>query len=62
MVQKEMILIEDLLTDEWWQDVSLPMLENIRKRLRPLGVEGVFGPQAAELVEILAEIERRSAT
>jgi hypothetical protein len=29
--------------------------------LHPLGVEGVFGPKAAELVEILAEIERRSA-
>jgi len=36
MVQKEMMLIEDLQTDEWWQDVSLPMLENVRKRLRSL--------------------------
>jgi type I restriction enzyme R subunit len=36
MVQKEMVLIEELLTDEWWQDVSLPMLENVRKRLRSL--------------------------
>jgi type I restriction enzyme R subunit len=36
MVQKEMLLIEELQTDEWWQDVTVPMLENVRKRLRSL--------------------------
>ncbi len=36
MVQQQLPLIHDLQTDEWWQDVTLPMLEEVRKRLRLL--------------------------
>jgi type I restriction enzyme R subunit len=36
MVQAEMLLILDLQSDEWWQDVTTPMLENARKRIRNL--------------------------
>lgn len=36
MVQEQMLLIHDLLSDEWWQDVTLPMLERMRRRLRGL--------------------------
>jgi type I restriction enzyme, R subunit len=31
-----MVLIQDVQTDEWWQDVTLPMLEVLRRRLRNL--------------------------
>ena len=31
-----MPLIQDVQTDEWWQDVTPPMLETARKRLRLL--------------------------
>ncbi len=36
MVAAEMALILDLQTDEWWQNVTLSMLEHVRKRLRDL--------------------------
>lgn len=36
MVNEQMPLIQDLQTDEWWQDVTVPMLENVRRRLRAL--------------------------
>jgi len=36
MVREQMALIQDVLTDEWWQDVTLPMLEIMRRRLRRL--------------------------
>ena len=36
MVAAELELIQDLLRDEWWQDVTLPMLEEVRRRLRGL--------------------------
>ena len=36
MVQQQLRLIQDLQTDEWWQDVTTPMLESVRKRLRLL--------------------------
>lgn len=36
MVQKQMVLIEDLQTDEWWQDVTVTLLESVRKSLRSL--------------------------
>jgi type I restriction enzyme, R subunit len=29
-------LIQDVQTDEWWQDVTVPMLELMRRRLRGL--------------------------
>ena len=35
-VKAQMALILDIQTDEWWVDVSYPMLENARKRLRSL--------------------------
>ena len=31
-----MPLIQDVQTDEWWQDVTVPMLEVVRRRLRDL--------------------------
>jgi len=36
MVKERMALILDLQTDEWWQDVTIPLLENVRRRLRDL--------------------------
>jgi type I restriction enzyme R subunit len=36
MVKDRLVLIQDLQTEEWWQDVTVPMLEVIRRRLRDL--------------------------
>src|SRR5688572_30569653 len=36
MVREQMALIQDIQTDEWWQDVTVPMLEIVRRRLRDL--------------------------
>ncbi|MBA3342839.1 MAG: DEAD/DEAH box helicase family protein [Gemmatimonadaceae bacterium] len=36
MVREQMALIEEVQTDEWWQDVTVPMLEVVRRRLRDL--------------------------
>jgi type I restriction enzyme R subunit len=36
MVREQMALIQDVQTDEWWQDVTTPMLEIVRRRLRDL--------------------------
>lgn len=36
MVAKQMNHIQDVQTEQWWQDVNIPMLEIIRKRLRDL--------------------------
>jgi type I restriction enzyme R subunit len=36
MVREQMALIQDVQTDEWWQDVTVPMLEGMRRRLRDL--------------------------
>ena len=35
-VQEQIVLIQDVQTDEWWQDVTVPMLEVMRRRLRNL--------------------------
>jgi type I restriction enzyme R subunit len=35
-IAKELPLIADVQTDEWWTDVTLPMLEHVRRRLRLL--------------------------
>ena len=36
MVNEQMLLIQEVQTDEWWQDVTLGMLEHARKSLRLL--------------------------
>jgi len=36
MVRDQMALIQDVQTEEWWQDVTVPMLEAMRRRLRDL--------------------------
>ncbi len=36
MVREQMALLQDVQTDEWWQDVATPMLEVVRRRLRDL--------------------------
>jgi type I restriction enzyme R subunit len=36
MVRDQMALIQDVQTDEWWLDVTVPMLEGMRRRLRDL--------------------------
>lgn len=36
MVREQMEIIEDVQTGEWWQDVTIPMLESLRRRLRDL--------------------------
>lgn len=35
-VREQQVLLEEVAGDGWWQDVTLPMLENMRKRLRGL--------------------------
>jgi type I restriction enzyme R subunit len=36
MVHEQMPLIQEIQSDEWWQDVTAPMLETVRRRLRAL--------------------------
>ncbi|MFH0957718.1 MAG: DEAD/DEAH box helicase family protein [Pseudomonadota bacterium] len=36
MVQQELALIQEIQTDEWWENVTTPMLEMVRKKLRSL--------------------------
>jgi type I restriction enzyme R subunit len=36
VIREQMPLIQDLLSDIWWEDVTIPMLESARKRLRSL--------------------------
>ncbi len=36
MVRDQMQLIQEVQTAEWWQDVTVPMLERVRRRLRDL--------------------------
>ncbi len=36
MVREQLALIQDVQSDEWWQDVTVPMLEAMRRRLRAL--------------------------
>ena len=36
MVREQMALIQDVQSDAWWQDVTIPMLETLRRRLRAL--------------------------
>jgi type I restriction enzyme R subunit len=36
MVQQQVELIQEIQSDEFWQDVTTPILENVRKRLRSL--------------------------
>ena len=36
MVRQQLPLIQEIQADEWWQDVTTPMLETVRKRLRAL--------------------------
>ncbi|HTN99791.1 MAG TPA: type I restriction-modification enzyme R subunit C-terminal domain-containing protein, partial [Microthrixaceae bacterium] len=35
-IAAELALIQDLQTDEWWADATFPMVEDVRRRLRPL--------------------------
>ncbi|WP_373529439.1 type I restriction-modification enzyme R subunit C-terminal domain-containing protein, partial [Nostoc sp.] len=36
LVKEQLPLLQDVQTDQWWQDVTLPMLELLRRRLREL--------------------------
>ena len=36
MVAAELALILEVQTDEYWQDITAPMLETVRRRLRAL--------------------------
>ncbi len=36
VIKKEIVLIQEMQNESFWQDITLPMLENIRKRLREL--------------------------
>lgn len=33
MIKADLSLLQELQTDEWWEDVTVPMLEAVRKRL-----------------------------
>ena len=36
MIRERLVLIQEIQSDEWWQDVTVPMLERVRVRLRAL--------------------------
>jgi len=36
LVREQLPLILEIQTEEWWQDVTIPMLERVRRRLRSL--------------------------
>ena len=36
IVKAELPLIQDIQTEDYWKDITLPMLEQLRRRLRPL--------------------------
>jgi len=36
MIREQMALIQEIRTEEWWQDITVPMLERVRRRLRNL--------------------------
>jgi type I restriction enzyme R subunit len=36
LVREQLPLILEIQTEEWWQDVTIPMLERVRRRLRTL--------------------------
>ena len=36
MIHAQMALIQEVQSEEWWQDVTIPMLERVRRRLRDL--------------------------
>jgi len=36
MVREQLVLLKQLVSDEWWPDVTLPMLEIVRLRVRGL--------------------------
>ena len=36
LVREQLALIQDLQTEEWWQNVTMPMLETVRRNLRTL--------------------------
>ncbi len=36
MVREQMLLIQEIQTDDYWQDITTPMLETARRRLRAL--------------------------
>jgi type I restriction enzyme R subunit len=46
VVRDQMPLIQDVQTDEWWTDVTVPMLEAVRRRLR-------------ELVKLIEKMQRK---
>jgi len=35
-IKAEMVLIQAVCSEEWWEDVTVPMLETVRRRLRAL--------------------------
>lgn len=36
MIREQLSLIQEIQTDEWWEDVTVPMLEVVRRRVRLL--------------------------
>jgi type I restriction enzyme R subunit len=35
-IKAEMVLIQAVASDDWWEDITVPMLETVRRRLRAL--------------------------
>ncbi len=64
MVAAEIELIQDLTQADWWQDVTLPMLENVRRSLRSLiGLieRQARGPVYTTFTDELGELEEFDA-
>jgi type I restriction enzyme R subunit len=65
MVAAELELIRDLLRDEWWQDLTLVMLEEVRRRLR--GLVGLIetasqDPLYTNFIDELGELKEQDAS
>jgi type I site-specific restriction endonuclease len=58
MVRAELELIIEVQTDEFWQDITASMLEDVRKRLRSL-VKFIEKDEASEYLHGLCGLDRR---
>jgi type I restriction enzyme R subunit len=64
-VAAELELIRQLLADEWWQDVTVPMLEEVRQHLRALvGLleSTARSPLYTYFTDVLGELHELDAT
>jgi type I restriction enzyme R subunit len=61
IVQQQLAHIQEIQTDEWWRDVTVPMLEQTRKRLRLL-VKLIEKQQRKPIYTDFADVMGRETT